>query len=264
MNANHELDRRLADFYATEAPQRASERVLESVLATTGTTKQRRAVFRLPWRFPIMNSYAKMAIAAVAVIAIGAVGLAVLRPGSSSSVGGPAAPGVSPSPSPSPLLSLNQTFTSPSHGFSISYLDGWSSRAATERWTGSEPPTFASPFSDVMYDPALTDHLFLAVTSQALAGANGEEWANAVSSLTGWDDTCTPTLEPVAIDGADGAVLSSCTGSIPRATAWAGDRGYLIWAYGFDDQNGSDDVAAFREILATVRLDPGSAVDTAP
>ena len=35
-----------------------------------------------------MNSYAKMAIAAVAVIAIGAVGLAVLRPGTSPGVGG--------------------------------------------------------------------------------------------------------------------------------------------------------------------------------
>ena len=99
MNANHELERRLADFYATEAPQRAPDRVLESVLATTDTTKQRRAVFRLPWRFPIMNSYAKMAIAAVAVIAIGAVGLAVLRPGTSPGVGGqppPALPVASP------------------------------------------------------------------------------------------------------------------------------------------------------------------------
>ena len=99
MNANHELERRLADFYATEAPQRAPDRVLESVLATSEITRQRRAVFRLPWRFPIMNSYAKMAIAAVAVIAIGAVGLAVLRPGTSPGVGGQAA-----TPSPEPHL----------------------------------------------------------------------------------------------------------------------------------------------------------------
>ena len=133
MNANHELERRLADFYATEAPQRASERVLDSVLAITGTTKQRRAVFRMPWRFPIMNSYAKMAIAAVAVIAIGAVGLAVLRPGSSSSCWRPRRPEVSrPSPSPSPLLSLTQTFTSDINGISVSYPDRWITRAATE------------------------------------------------------------------------------------------------------------------------------------
>ena len=29
MNANHELERRLADFYASEVPQRAPDRVLE-------------------------------------------------------------------------------------------------------------------------------------------------------------------------------------------------------------------------------------------
>ena len=89
-----------------------------------------------------MNSFAKLAIAAVAVIAVGALGLAVLRPGSSSSVGGPASPGVSPTPSPSPLLSLNQTFTSAIRRVSVSYPDGWVPRAATEPWTSPEPPTF--------------------------------------------------------------------------------------------------------------------------
>ena len=69
-----------------------------------------------------------------------------------------------------------------------------------------------------MYDPLMTDHLFLAVTSQALAGASGEEWADEVSSLTGWDDTCTPTLEPITIDGADGAFLT------PAPARSAGDR----------------------------------------
>ena len=39
MNANHELERRLADFYASEAPQRAPDRVLESVLATSEITQ---------------------------------------------------------------------------------------------------------------------------------------------------------------------------------------------------------------------------------
>ncbi len=32
MNANLDLERRLADFYATEAPQRAPARVLEGAL----------------------------------------------------------------------------------------------------------------------------------------------------------------------------------------------------------------------------------------
>ena len=53
MNANHELERRLADFYASEAPQRAPDRVLESVLATYLTSlRQRRAVFRAAVEVP--------------------------------------------------------------------------------------------------------------------------------------------------------------------------------------------------------------------
>ena len=260
MNANHQLERRIADYYTSEAPLRAPGRVLESVLATSELTRQRRAVLRLPWRIPIMNSYAKMAIAAVAVIAIGAVGLAVLRPASSPAVGGPASPGPSTEPSSSPILSLTQPFTSAIHGFSVSYPAGWHSRVAREAWTGTEPPNFQSSSADVMYDPALTDHLFLNVASQSLGGASGEEWANEVSSLSGWDDPCTPTLEPITIDGADGAVLAACEGPLTRATAWAGDRGYLIWAYGFDDKYGSDDFVAFSEILDTIQINPDDSV----
>ena len=136
MNANHELERRLADYYATEAPLRAPDRVLESVLATSELTRQRRAVFRLPWRFPIMNSYAKMAVAAVAVIAIGAVGLAVWRGGA------PPGPGVvtptaSPTsgPSGSPFSELTESFTSSVHGISVSYPADWSAEPATVPWT---------------------------------------------------------------------------------------------------------------------------------
>src|SRR4051812_30389771 len=102
MNKDVDLERRLADYYATERPQRAPDRVLESALATTEITTQRRAVFRLPWRFPTMNSYARMALAAVAVIAIGALGLAFLRPGTSPGVGGPPVTTPSPRVSPTP------------------------------------------------------------------------------------------------------------------------------------------------------------------
>lgn len=260
MNANVELERRLADYYATEAPPRAPDRVLEAVLATSDITTQRRALVRAPWRFPIMNSYAKMAIAAVVVIAIGAVGLAVLRPGSSPAAGGPASPRPSTEPSSSPIVSLTQPFTSTVHGFSMSYPAGWHSRVAREAWTGAEPPNFQSSSADVMYDPALTDHLFLIVTSQSLGGANGEVWAEEISSLSGWDDACTPTFEPITIDGADGAVLAACEGPLTRATAWAGDRGYLIWAYGLDDKYGSDDVVAFSEILDTIQINPDDSV----
>ena len=81
MNANPDLERRLADFYASEAPLRAPDWVLESVLAISEITRQRRALIRLPRRVPRHEQLRQGGDAAVAVIAIGAVGLAVLRGG---------------------------------------------------------------------------------------------------------------------------------------------------------------------------------------
>ena len=78
MTANHELERRLADFYASEAPLRAPERVLESVLAASEITRQRRAVIRAPWRFHRMTTAAKLAVAAILLIAAGAIGFALV------------------------------------------------------------------------------------------------------------------------------------------------------------------------------------------
>ena len=271
MNANHELERRLADFYASEAPQRAPERVLEWVLATTELTRQRRAVFRLPWRFPIMNSYAKMAIAAVAVIAIGAVGLAVLRPGTSPGVGGQAvtpSPEPSPSPkasatnrptaSPRPAPPLTESFTSTLHGISMSYPEGWTAQAATAPWTG-EVLLFRVPPADVLYDPILTDHLFLTIASQPIGDATPNEWVAEKVTLEG----CAAG-EPIAVDGATGLIGTDDCNVVAVTTD---GRGYLIWLYtSGDDAWLSDtyDRAWFEEVLATVQLDPGSAVDTAP
>ena len=56
MNANHELERRLADFYAGEAPQRAPDRVLHGALASIDSTRQRRVLLPVPWTFPTMNT----------------------------------------------------------------------------------------------------------------------------------------------------------------------------------------------------------------
>jgi hypothetical protein len=269
MNANADLERRLADYYATEVPQRAPDQVLASVLATTGSTQQRHALIRVPWRFQTMNRYAKAAIAAVAVIVIGAVGLAVLRPGTSPSVGGQA---VTPSPEPSPSLSpsstsrptssprpappLTQTFTSTLHGISMSYPEGWSTQAATEPWSGT-PVFFREPPADFLYDPVLTDHLWLSVASQPIGDPTPEEWA--AEHLY----ECAET-ELTAVDGATGLIgAADCN----MAAVTTDGRGYIIWLYASDDPawlSTTYDRAWFEEVLATVQLQPEDAVDVAP
>ena len=56
MNADLDLERRVADYYATEAPPRAPDWMLGAALATIDITPQRRVLIRVPWRFPIMNT----------------------------------------------------------------------------------------------------------------------------------------------------------------------------------------------------------------
>ena len=258
MNANDNLERRLAAFYASEAPQNAPGRVLEGALATTEITTQRRAVFRLPWRFPIMNSYAKMAIAAMAVIAIGAVGLAVLQPGSSPGVGGAGSPGPSTEPTSSPIQSLTETFTSDIHGISVSHPARWITVPAT----GPEPtaePGFLNPATDFVHDPTLRDHLFIALGSAALDGQAGEDWAMAMMDdpVMGCDGDL--PREPVTVDGAPGLICGTL------ALAWVDDRGYEIRLHvSPDDQSVRDvyDRTWFVDVLATVQLNPEDA--TAP
>ena len=262
MNADHELERRIADFYATEAPVRAPERVLESALATIDTTRQRRALVRVPWRFPTMNTYAKFAIAAVAVIAVAGFGLAVLQPGTRTGIGAPGpTPSATSSPSPDPSAPppLGATFTSAIHGISISYPTGWVVLPATEPWTGPSEINFGSPALDRLHDPVLMDHLFLGLASQPLAGKTGETWVTDLLDAPDWG--CVDARQPVTVDGASGLLCSNV------AAVSSGDRGYLIWLYTSGDDPWLErfyDEAWFRQILATVNLDPSSAVVSSP
>lgn len=214
-----------------------------------------------------MNSYAKTAIAAVAVVAIGAVWIAVLRPGTSPGVGGPAltpTPPPSPSatsrptPSPTPAPPLTQSFTSTLHGFSMSYPEGWIAQAATEPWPGG-PYGFRTPSGDFLYDPTLTDHLFLAIASRPIGGAAPDEWVAEQLTL----EDCRVT-EPIAVDGATG--LIGADGCNVAAVPTNG-RGYLIWLYTSRDDawlSTTFDRAWFEDVLATIKLQPEDAVDVAP
>ena len=265
MSAKLDLERRLADFYATEAPRRAPDRVLESALATIDTTQQRRAHIRVPWRFQTMNSVTKLAVAAVVVIAVGAIGLAVLRPGSSQ-VGGPpitvspsplASPSAGASPSASALPALTETYTSDINGFSTSFPSGWKVIRATQPWTSGLPADCEPPCQDHMYQRE-TDSPFLSLASQPLGGLSGEKWAAAVLDEPAWEATCPPQTQPITIDGAQGMITVLCPHGMLTAQAWTEDRGYLIVLYRIDDMDW------FKEILATVDLDPASAADPAP
>jgi hypothetical protein len=202
-----------------------------------------------------MNTYARVAIAAMVLIAAGALGVYLVRPGTDSSVGGPGpatspTPSSEPSPSPSQLPSappLDGTFTSTIHGLSISYPAGWTAVPATE--AGAPATNFLGATGDWLFDPVLRDHLFLALGSEALEGEAGDAWAS--NEFATPDVDCTVEAEPITIDGEPGLL---CDG---LALTWTGDRGYYVRLYvsGDELENGEIfDRAWFDEVLASVRL----------
>lgn len=261
MSTTSDLERRLADYYASSPSPRAPEWLLGGTLATVDSTPQRHPFLRVPWRFSTMNTFTKVAVAAVAVIAVGAVGLAILRPaGMSPSVGGQ--PSDSPSQSPNPFAPppLGSTFTSTFHGLSLSYPTGWVTDPATEPWTAGIKPNFHAATVDHIYDQRLEDHLFLSMASLPLTGAAGNVW---VDDFLGAPETgCGSTpAEPITIDGATGKICETL------AAVSTGGRGYYVRLYTSTDNEYLGlyyDEAWFRSVLDTVRLDPPSAVDASP
>jgi hypothetical protein len=92
MNTTHELESRLAAFYANEQPLKAPDRVLLGALTAIEATPQRRVLALAPWRFRPMNRYAMFAGATAAIVAVAftVVGLQP-NPGSAGASGSPPA-----------------------------------------------------------------------------------------------------------------------------------------------------------------------------
>ena len=212
-----------------------------------------------------MNGFTRVAAVAVAVIAIGGLGLAILRPGAGpGSAPAPSpAPTASPTPSPTPDPSapppLGSTFTSAVNGISLAYPNGWVMEPATRAWTPADGFEYDSPGVDVLHDKALEASLFLAIASEPLRGKTGEAWVSEFLRYP--DQGCgSAVTEPITVDGASG---QSCDGLAVFAT---NGRGYFIRNYTGDDAPWISqyyDQAWFRTVLNTVRLHPVDARSSA-
>jgi len=267
MTTTRDLERRLAEHFHGEAPSRAPDWILSSALMTIDTTRQRRGLTALRRTYD-MPTYAKLAAAAVVVIAVGAYALWRIAP---SGPGGPgpsptptAPPTSAPRPAPSSTLipyvppALTGSFTSNLHGLSLSYPEGWTEQAATVPWTDANLPPFGDPAGDFIYDPARDDHLFLALASQPLGSTSFDDWLTDFLVAEG----CART-DRLAIDGADRAFGTDCGFALFSSNG----RGYIIALHvSVDDADlrSFDSAAWLEDILATVQLHPEDAVDEAP
>ena len=223
-----------------------------------------------------MSSSTKLAGAAAAAVVVVAIGLAAMipnRPGnggtptpSPTSAATPAAtPAITPASDPTaapgesmPIVS--QTFRSVIHGITTDYPEGWETRAATRQWATDTLPRWASPEMDAIFDPALLDHLFLGLASQTLGDENAAAWIDRRVTAEG----C-PSSAPVVVDGADGQ-LAQCGQALMAFVSERG-RGYFLVLYRSPDEPYLEQlygVDFFNEILASVKLRPGAAVDASP
>lgn len=252
---------------------RLPDHVLDAVLDQLPSVPQRRTVVGRPWRIQSMPSFARLALTAAAIAAIGIVGLTLIQP----SVIGPAAspsPAVSPLPtaSPSPVTAppspFTERFDSAVHGLSISYPAGWATRPATEP-KNDDPITFGASYVDVIFDPTLQADPYIALVSEPLRGQSGEEWVIGVDAV----DTCGVREEGVGstggtyyLDGAYGWAAGRVRGAQPAGcqyvAAATATRGYIIGLHIGDEQHPEAyGWGWFQSVLETVDLRPEDAVD---
>ena len=219
-------------------------------------------------------------LAAVLIVAVSIAAVGIVRTRPQTGVAGPGSPSPSagspgpslPSSSGTPsqrivIPPLTQTFVSVRNGFSLRYPDGWTVTTATAAWPANAFLPYGHPALDRL---ARSGEARLMIASQALGvGQTEDEWLAAFfrpytgGSPCGGDRATWPRME---VDGVSGYLdLADCPVPVDSrisdrdigfdALVFAGGRVYQI---GFD---GDVDLAYFKAILATVRLDPAKAID---
>jgi hypothetical protein len=195
---------RIVRSWLEEGVSALPDRVLDAVLDQVPATRQRRSPWPA-WRFADMNSYAKLAIAAAAVVVVALVGYNLL-PTSGGNVGVTAS--ASPAPSPSSSIALSPTpvpSPSPSElaffptgpieagrhpmirsgkSLSVEMPFGWFSNGDFRIYTSSGQAAFifwTDPPTNVYADPCAKEPL------DPPAGDTPTELAAAVSSIPGTD-----------------------------------------------------------------------------
>jgi hypothetical protein len=253
------LERSLRDGPSDEAgyrPQPLGSRATNPSGDGAGTVQRARAASVRTVRRP-GGASAWQSIAAVLAVAVGLaiVGLIVRDRGN---VGEP-----SPVVHAGLLPPLSETFVSTRNGFSIQYPAGWHVVPATTSWREGAFVTIASPAYDNLSREGVARIL---IASQRLAADLTEEERLVAPRVVRCDGD--PSTWPrLAIDGESGYLSGAgCTTPADNgrfaerdvsfhALVFSGGRFYMI------SLNGDVELADFKALLATIRLDPSSAID---
>jgi hypothetical protein len=245
--------------YRAEAVDFSADAHVESLRG--GRSSVRRGL-RSGGTIPALASLDAVAMLIVVLFA-GVLLLQRTTPGGS---GGSPPPTERASASAIPVPVLSETFVSTRNGFSVRYPAGWSTRPATTSWL---PDTFVPPANPALDELKLDGVARLVVASQRLESGQTEASWLASFGQEYYLRRCSGERDSwprVTVDGRLGYLdLNACPRpaddgfSTPDIAfdviVFAGDRVYRI---GLD---GVVDLGYFEAILATVRLDPASAID---
>lgn len=248
--------------YRAEAVDFSTEVQVRSSIGFGARRSSARVGRRPPGVSPVIASLDWVALVLVVVLA----GFALLHrtiPGGL--VGAPpSAEQGGASPIPVPLLT--ETFVSTRNGFSVRYPEGWSTTAAASSWRPNTLLPFRSPALDELM---LVGSARLVVASQRLeAGQTEASWIASYGQdyflrRCSGDRAKWPRL---TVDGATGYLdLNGCPVAADLALStpdvafgaivFVENRVYRIAL------DGDVDLGYFEAILATLRLDPASAID---
>lgn len=230
------------------------------------TVRTSRSSVRVDRRPPHMTPIFASLDSALVVLVVVFAGLVLLQPTIPGGVGGSPPPTEPASASPIPVPALTETFVSPRNGFSVSYPAGWTTKAAATTWLPNKLIPIGNPAVDEL---KLDGVARLVVASQRLQEGQTEASWIASFGQEYFLRRCSgdrATWARIIVDGRSGYLdLNGCPLSADRTFStpdvafgvivFAADRVYRI------SLDGVVDLAYFEAILATVHLDPASAID---
>ena len=280
MTTQRDLERTLDAYFAVGAEE-VADRVIDEALLTIAHTPQRRGL-TVPWRPNVMNPFARLAVAAAAIVIVAGGALYLISPGNEG-VGGPpaatpspsaAAPSASPSASSAPtpeLAPIDPTtwvpYMSERYGYTLEHPADWTVEPSQSDWGSGSIHSEVSEWEDEISDPGGGDaaggYTIFAGRQDLESDQTPESWTAEYISNKALDaggicgDISADQYGPVEIDGETGQRIEMvCAGTTFYTAAIVVHDGsaYLVALATNAGSENTRAVELFDAVLASFRF----------
>jgi hypothetical protein len=264
MTTHRDHDRSISAWLVSEAPDRAPDDVLEASRERLRHTRQRRA-WMPAWRYSFMNSFAKLAGAAAAILVVGFVGYQLL-PGTGGPGGPSTGPTIAPTPPPTPPGSP-PAGEIPAGTYAWAWSDGSVTFDLPAGWTGTSESSLIHKHPDqageISFGIALpgSPNAFTHVVADACIGPDGDlvEVGPSIDDLVGALDDQASTDATITEVNVGGPLIATRvdlvdSAGLDRATCAGGVDG-PIWIWGTATESTLALAPGYRARVYIVDLD---------